>query len=540
MSFCPRIICTNGFTIRPFTKIRSSCHLAKVIHGIRPRSLHRHNPAGRQHCARPEHEGSRAPSVELNASTAPEVPEALTALSTASPRTWPGAACLVAVALSTLANQFWPQSGVVWITGVAAALFLLIEHRRIPHSIRRVTLAVGGLSILLLPLTADPLPSLARGIAIGGLMVSLVSSVSLLARATLESPYTRIVAQHLLASGMRSRYAWFSFAAQLFGGLLGMAGVNLLLQMAARGEVNSEEDRLAMFAAITRSFSAATLWSPMVSNLTILLALYPGLSWSTVVPLTLTLAVGSIVIGIALDQWRLRGRSAPPPVDRPDGALTGALLPMMVAMGSFLLVVIGVAHALHIAMVGSIVIVIPLVALMLHRLQSKGMRRWRRAGGALRADVLALPGLAGEVALFMVAGCGGTIIAGAIPVAWTTVVGEALSHSAVLACFALMTAIIVLGFAAVHPVLSSVLEASSLPPSLVHLAPIPHLAAILVGWSVSSCATPFSMMALMASRYSGFSIYAVTVRVNHVYAIFCLAVAAVALGLTSVLMRAAF
>ncbi|SFP26347.1 hypothetical protein [Variovorax sp. 770b2] len=476
----------------------------------------------------------------IAAAEAAEVLEVIDVRTAAPPRSWPGAACLVTIALGTLANQFWPQSGVVWLTGLAAALFLLIEHRRIPRSIRRVTLVVGGLSMLLLPFAAEPLPSLARGIAIGALMVSLVSSVSLLARAALESPYTRIVAQHLLASGMRSRYTWFSFAAQLFGGLLGMAGVTLLLQMAARGEVAADEDRLAMFAAITRSFSAATLWSPMVSNLTILLALYPGLSWSTVVPLTLALAAGSIVIGIALDQWRLRGRTAPPPADRPDSALAGALFPMLAAMGGFLVVVIGVAHALQIAVVGSIVIVIPFIALALHRLNAQGARRWRRAGGALRADVLALPGLAGEVALFMVAGCGGTIIAGAIPVAWTAAVGSALSHSAVLACLALMLAIIVLGFAAVHPVLSSVLVASSLPPSLVHLAPIPHLAAILVGWSVSSCATPFSMMALMASRYSGFSIYAVTVRANHVYAILCLAVAAVALGMVSVLMRAAF
>jgi len=470
----------------------------------------------------------------LNASTAPG------ATAAPRPRSWPGAACLVAIALGTLVHQFRPQSAAVWIVGAAAALFLLIEHRRIPHGIRRVTLAVGGLSALLLPFAADPMPSLARGIAIGGLMVSLVSSVSLLARAALENPHIRIVAQHLLASGMRSRYAWFSFAAQLFGGLLGMAGVNLLLQMASRGEVEMDEDRLAMFAAITRSFSAATLWSPMVSNLTILLALYPGLSWSTVAPLTLALAAGSVAVGIALDQWRLRGRAAPPPPERPASTLAGALLPLMAAMGAFLAAVIGLAHALHIAVASATVIVIPFVALALHAFQAQSAPRWRHAAAALRADVLALPGLAGEVALFMVAGCGGTIIAGAIPAAWTAAAGAVLSHSPVLACLALMLAIIGLGLAAVHPVLSSVLVASSLPPSLVHLAPIPHLAAILVGWSVSSCATPYSMMALMASRYSGFSIYAVTVRANHVYAVLCLAIAATGLGAASVLMRPLF
>jgi len=462
------------------------------------------------------------------------------AIAAAPPRAWPGAVCLIAVALTTLANQFWPQSGVVWVTGAAAALFLLLEHRRIPQSIRRVTLMVGGVSLVLLPFAANPVQSLARGIAIGGVMVSLISSVSLLARAALESPYTRTVAQHLLASSMRSRYAWFSVAAQLFGGLLGMAGVTLLLQMASKGEVEIDEDRLAMFAAITRSFSAATLWSPMVSNLTILLALYPGLSWSTVVPLTLALAAGAIAVGTALDLWRLRGRHAPPRAERPGSSLNSALLPMVASMAAFLGTVTLVAHALHIAVVGAIVIVIPFVVLVLHRAQAKGVRRLAQGLRMLKADVLGLPVLAGEVALFMVAGCGGTIIAGAIPAAWTQMIGGALSHSAVLACLALMLAIIGLGFAAVHPVLSAVLVASSLPPSVVHLAPIPHLAAILVGWSIASCATPFSMMALMASRYSGFSIYAVTVRVNHVYAVLCLGMAAVALGVASMLARAQF
>jgi hypothetical protein len=64
---------------------------------------------------------------------------------------------------------------------------------------------------------------------------------------------------------------------------------------------------------------------------------------------------------------------------------------------------------------------------------------------------------------------------------------------------------------------------------------VPHLAAILVGWAIATCSTPFSMMALMTSRYSGFSIYAVSVRVNHVFALVCLGIAALTLGIGSAL-----
>ena len=459
------------------------------------------------------------------------------AIASDEPRRWSGAGCLVVVALAMLVHLFRPHSGAVWVQGAAAALFLALEYRRIPPSIRRVAAGVGVVSLALLPFSSAPVESLARGIAIGGLMVSLISSVSLLGRASLESPHTKVVALHLLASGMRTRYAWFSVASQLFGGLLGMAGVNLLLQMASQGEVALEEDRLAMFAAVTRSFAAATLWSPMVSNLTILLALYPGLTWFAIVPLTLGLAAGAVLIGVLLDLWRLRRRGASAPPERPDPSLWAALLPMIGAMAAFLGIVMVVARWLGISVTGAIVIVIPFVVLALHAWQVRGRRRLAQATERLKADVAALPRLAGEVALFMAAGCGGTVIASAIPSSWTAVVGGALAHSAVLACLVLMLAIIVLAFAAVHPVLSSVLVASSLPPAVLGLPPMPHLAAILVGWSLASCATPFSMTALMASRYSGFSIYAVTVRINQTYTVLCIAIASLGLGTASLLMR---
>jgi hypothetical protein len=451
---------------------------------------------------------------------------------------WPGPSCLVLVALAMLASQFWPHSGMVWVQGLAGALFLVLEQRRIPPGIRRVVGVVLAVSLALLPFSAAPLASLARGIGIGGLMVSLVSAVSLLGRASLDSPHTQVVAQYLLSSSVRSRYAWFSVASQLFGGLLGMAGVNLLLQMASRGEVALEEDRLAMFAAITRSFAAATLWSPMVSNLTILIALYPGLSWFTIVPLTLGLAAGAVLVGVTLDLWRLRGRAAAPAFARPERPLWRALAPMGGSMAAFLALVLGVARAFDIAVAAAIVMVIPFAALALHWSQIQGRRRLAQAARRLRADLAALPTLAGEVALFMAAGCGGTIIASAIPTSWTAMVGGALAHAPVLACLTLMLTIIGLAFAAVHPVLSAVLVASSLPPSVLHLPPLPHLASILVGWAIATCATPFSMTALMTSRYSGFSIYAVSMRINQVFALLCVAIAALALGAAAILMQA--
>ena len=440
------------------------------------------------------------------------------------------AACLLAVALLTVAHMFSPARELVWALGAAAGLFLAREYRRVPRGILRISLALGLLSAALLAFSPTPAESLARGIAIGGLLTSLVGAVSLLARAALRSDRSRVVAAYLLAQGSRRRYAGFTLACQLFGGLLGLAGVSMLMDMAARDDTAAVEERLSLFLAITRSFAAATLWSPMFSNVSILLVLYPGLDWFAVVPLSLGLAGAVVAIGLGLDLWRQRGQPARPGRAPGGEPLARSLLPMLAAMGGFLGLVLALARSLHIAVAGAIVLLTPLAALGLNLLQAPSGRRRQHALADLRADYFKLPTLAGETMLFMAAGCGGTVIASAIPPAWTAVVGGLIAGNPVLACLALMSTVVLLAFLAVHPVLSAVLIASCFPPALLGLPMLPHLAAILVGWAVAGAVTPFSMVALMASRYSGFSIYAISVRANHWFAVLCMGSAALALG----------
>ncbi|MGE0097394.1 MAG: hypothetical protein AB7S86_03510 [Hydrogenophaga sp.] len=444
---------------------------------------------------------------------------------------------LVAMMIGTLFNLFHPHPGAVALVGVAAVAFLVRERARLPPSIRRVALVLGAVTLLLLPFAAAPGQSLSKGVAIGGLMASIISSVTLMARAALAAPQTGVVARHLLATGMRSRYLLVSLACQLFGGLMGLAGVSMLMDMASKGEVQAEEDRLSMLAAIMRSFAAATMWSPMFSNVTILLALYPGLSWATVVPLCLAMAAASIVLGTLLEMRRLRHRTLSPPVPMARAPLYRALLPMLAAMALFLAAVIALAHALQVAVVAGIVLLIPLAVLVLHALQAQGPKRLAQARQRLHEDYLKLPALAGEVALFMAAGCGGTVIASVIPDAWTTAIGAVLATSPFLACFALIALVIGLAFLAVHPVLTVVLVGTALPPAMVGLPVTVHMSTILVAWGVASYATPFSMIALMAHRYSGYSVTTVTVNLNRGFAVIYLGLATLFLGTIATVLR---
>lgn len=443
-----------------------------------------------------------------------------------------GTPWLVAAIALTVLNLLEPQPHWTWLAGAAAGIFLLVEHARIPASIGRVSIVLVGVSFALVAFTHVPLESLRRGLAIGALMVSLISSVNLLARAALRSEGSHAVAAHLLARGVRSRCAWFAIACQVFGGLLGLAGVSMLLEMASRTDA-ADAERLPLIAAIMRSFSAATLWSPMFSNVTILLALYPGLTWFTVLPLCVALAASAVTVGLAMDFIRLRkhrdsGERAQPA----DAPLLRAVLPLLTAMCGFLAAVVALSWAMHFPVAGAIALLAPVAALAVNSVQAPaGAGRVRQGWRELRADYARLPLLAGEVAMFMAAGCGGTVIASAIPPAWTQAVAQLVSHSPVLACLALMSAVVVLAFFAVHPVLSVVLIATSFPPTLMGLPVVPHLLAIMVGWAVSGPFSPFSMLSLMASRYAGVSIYAVSVRANHVFALVCMTLAAIALGL---------
>lgn len=447
-----------------------------------------------------------------------------------------GAPWLAAMALFTVLDLLEPAPHWVWAAAAAAGAFLVLERERIPPGIRRVCIVLGTISVLLVALTHVPLESLRRGVAIGSLMASLISSVTLLARAALRSEGSRAVATHLLARRVRTRCASFALACQLFGGLLGLAGVNMLLEMASRGDAGDAE-RLPVFAAIMRSFSAATLWSPMFSNVSILLALYPGLSWFTLLPLCMALAASTVTVGLVMDYVRLRKHEDVPAAaaaSEDTARLLRAVLPMLAAMCGFLALVLAVSWLLHIAVAGAIVMLVPLAALGVNTLQGRrGPARVRRAFGELKADYQRLPLLAGEVALFMAAGCGGTVIASAVPPEWTQAIAHLVSHSATLACLALMSSVVLLSFMAVHPVLSVVLVATCFPPGLVGLPVVPHLLAIMVGWSVSGTVSPFSMLSLMASRYAGVSVYAVSVRANHLFAVLCMGIAAVALGIVS-------
>ncbi len=431
-----------------------------------------------------------------------------------------GTISLAAIPMSALVHGLTSSQWSVWATAVFAAILVLIEWRRIAGGVLRASIALLCITLALLPFAATPFLSVERGLQMGGIIASLILTVTLLSRAALRSEAIHTVMPYLFALTNRRKYVALSVACQLFGGMLGLAGVSMLMELAAKDRAATREDRISTFAAITRGYAGASLWSPMFSNISIMIAMYPGANWIMVLPLAMLVALATILIGTALQ------KSVPVtvPVRQLDATsssirtIAHRALPIVASMTSFLAFVVGTSHFLKIQVSTVIVVISPMAAWGLNLAFSRAKNRLIFGSKLFIQDFRVLKQLVGEVLLFMVSGCAGTVIADAIPRVWTAPIGIALSQYPVVACLFLTCSVILLSCAAVHPLLSAILIATCFPSDVMGLPLLPHLCAILVGWAMAVILTPFSMVSLMASRFSGIPILIISMRSNLLFA----------------------
>lgn len=102
-------------------------------------------------------------------------------------------------------------------------------------------------------------------------------------------------------------------AAQFLGGFLGLAGLTMMMDVAAQRHDVTEADQIADFIAISRGYAALSLWSPMYSNMSIVLALYGGVLWTEVLPYSLAIAAVFVTLGAMLEKVRPHSAAASAP-----------------------------------------------------------------------------------------------------------------------------------------------------------------------------------------------------------------------------------
>jgi hypothetical protein len=418
----------------------------------------------------------------------------------------------------------------VWGILAATVAFVVMQARHVTPGVRRTSLALAVVTAVLLPALPDPLPMLERGIRIGGLIASLLAAVNLLSRAVSRIPCIRDALHNLYRLPPGKRYFGLSVASQFFGGLLGLAGITLMMEGAARQDAIDESQKISSFTAIARGYSALSLWSPMYSNMSIVLSLYQGAHWALVLPVALAVTVVFILLGTVLDRVGKRPAAETPGIE--GGALLRQSWPVMLGMSGFLGFMVLTSQSLGLPISAVIIAAAPVAACVVNAWLLRAPQIALRAGARqVASDMLGFRAMASEVLMFLASGCAGTVIGSAIPTAWTAALGQLVAGSPTGACLTVSGAIVLISATAIHPMLSAVIVGTSLTLDLLGIPLLVHLTAVLVGWGLAIIVTPFSVLSLMASRWSGIPVLVISLRANAWFVLLALATSSTLLGI---------
>jgi hypothetical protein len=169
------------------------------------------------------------------------------------------ALAMAVIPLLTLVDLLHGARWAVWSLGFASVTFVGMQVNLVSGGIRRTSLALALVTEALLPFLDHPLQALERGIRIGGLIASLLLTANLLSCAALRVPRVRQVVGGLYEVRAGQRYLALAVASQFFGGLLGLAGIAMMMKMAARQQQASDIEKISAFSAISRGYAALSL-----------------------------------------------------------------------------------------------------------------------------------------------------------------------------------------------------------------------------------------------------------------------------------------
>ena len=434
------------------------------------------------------------------------------------------------VVVFTVLDLVWPSHLGPWAIAAAGGVFALGAKAPMSSGLRRTVWALGLGTLALLPLGPDPWLALEKGLRIGGLISAILLSVSLLSRAAQRVQLLREVVRRLLDVPARQRRVTLPIASQVFGGFLGFAGISMLMEAASQLPDPDPQAQRECFQGISRGYAAANLWSPMYSNISILLALSPGLSWGAIFPYAVLLAVASLLLGYALDKLSRRGTEAATGEPVRWGALARLAWPVALGMLVFLCGAVALSAWARVPIAALIVTLAPIAAVAITVYLGPQRRPWREASAQVLQDFRGFQSLAGEVRMLMASGCAGTVIAAAIPVSWTQPLAQALAPYPVLACLSLAAAVVMLSCTSVHPILSGIVVAGAFPAVAMGLPPTAHVLAVLAGLGLAVVTTPFSVVSLTASRFSGLPLLTVSMKANLGFAAISLVLVGLILG----------
>ena len=425
------------------------------------------------------------------------------------------------VVVLVVVDHFAGRTAVGYVPAGLLVLYVLLE---LPRAVRSETIAasvLAAIGIAAAVASGDELaPIFLNALRRTESFFLLFASVAWLRVPAEISPSIRQAQEAAQNQPPGRRFLVLSVAAQVLGAVLNLAGISLLVGVVR--DAPSEALRRRFTRALTQGFTSASCWTPFFVAMSVGLSIFPGLKWSDVAPLGITLAVLLAVVSWAMDRLFHAHGQAEAGVDGivepPRGS--GFHWRMGVVPVTLFILVVSAVEGLGWPIPVALAIVAPIYAMVW-----MGILTSRRAPlpevtvGLARRVVGGLPGLRGEAMMFLGANLMGAGIAAVLP-------PEAVAQ--VLAVLAipqdgliLLVLFAILAFAAlgVHPLVPLLIIGEVVPASSLGISEGVFCAGLVAMWGVGAVISPFSGTTLFMRRVAKLSAWRLAWLWNGPYGI---------------------
>ena len=389
---------------------------------------------------------------------------------------------------------------------VAFALLALANLSRAETVLLSVAAAIG---VLVAMFVAHPIAVMLHGLAQGAAYASLVLALSFVQAPAEGAPMVRRCGTYLIQQGPGRRYLALTAGAHLFGSVLNLGAIALLGSMieqsntltAAGGDERVRAVRhRRMATALLRGFGTTTLWSTGSVAPSVMLAMFPTVSWLQLAVNGLLLAIVMMALGWVLDrlQWSRATRLRAIVVPSTDTA-AGALLPMVGLVAAMVTSVVVVKQLVGLSLSIAVVLVVPLAATVWLLVQYRSLAITVRLLG--RHCTVRLPRMRWEVLGLGSAGFIGTGVAALVPPDALPGLLDALALPPAVLLIAASALMLCVGQIGINPIVASTILGGALGHLAHHAVPPMALITALMGpWTLYAMTSPFAASVIMAAR----------------------------------------
>lgn len=438
-----------------------------------------------------------------------------------------GGALTAGVMMAVTLGQLFggPQAG--WLAAILSvgALGCFCPH---VGAGRLVFVAIGLAQVAVaLALTPNGAEATMTALGRGAFIVALFTALSAIRTAAASSEAILSCGRFLANQPPGRRYLALTAGGHMFGLVLMYGAISLLGGLAVQSTASLTDPELRhhrlrrMLIAIQRGFAATLCWSPVAFSVVLATTLVPGAAWTAVILPCLVSAALVMGTGWAMD-WIFKPKlAAPPPTREPmPGSWLKNLWPLLALLALIAAAVAVIETATGAGVVGSVMFVVPTVAVLWIALQQDAGPVRGTSRRVARFVTEELPAFRGEIVLLFMAAFIGHLGAHLLE---PVIARSGLDIAAVPAPVVLVVLVWLIpiaGQVGMNPILAASLILPLLPsPEALGIHPAAVVVAVTGGWAISGCTSPFTASVLLLGSLSGQGARQAGLRWNGAYAL---------------------